>query len=159
MKRRHFLAGLAAGAIAGLSGFGRALAETAERLTLSDAEWRSRLSPERYRILRKEGTERPYSSPLNNEKRAGTYHCAGCGQALFSSTTKYDSGTGWPSFYKALPGSVATKRDYKLLFPRTEYHCARCKGHQGHVFKDGPPPTGLRYCNNGLALTFNPKNA
>ncbi len=159
MKRRHFLVGLAAGAVAGLSGIGRTLAETIERLTLSDAEWRKRLSPERYRILREEGTERPYSSALNNEKRAGTYHCAGCDLALFSSATKYDSGTGWPSFYAALPGRVGTKTDYKLLLPRTEYHCARCGGHQGHVFKDGPPPTGLRYCNNGLALTFKPENA
>lgn len=157
--KRHFLTGLAASAMLGLTGIGRVIAQTVEKLVLSDDAWRKRLAPERYDILRKEGTERPYSSPLNNEKRAGTYHCAGCELALFDASTKYDSGTGWPSFYDIIPGHVGTKTDYKILFPRTEYHCKRCGGHQGHVFKDGPRPTGLRYCNNGLALTFRPKTS
>jgi peptide-methionine (R)-S-oxide reductase len=127
-----------------------------ERIVKSDAEWRRILTAEQYRVLRQAGTERPYSSPLEHEKRAGMYVCAGCGLALFPSRYKYDSGTGWPSFYDVLPGHVETKADYHLIIPRTEYHCARCGGHQGHVFKDGPPPTGLRYCNNGLALRFVP---
>ncbi|MEM9706623.1 MAG: peptide-methionine (R)-S-oxide reductase MsrB [Pseudomonadota bacterium] len=126
---------------------------------LSDAEWRQRLSPDAYAVLRKEGTERPFTSPLNDEKRTGVYSCAGCGLPLFASAMKFDSGTGWPSFFDALPNAVATKTDYKLLIPRTEYHCARCGGHQGHVFNDGPAPTGLRYCNNGVALTFSPETS
>jgi peptide-methionine (R)-S-oxide reductase len=129
-------------------------ADTASRLTVSDAEWRTRLTPAQYDVLRHEGTERPGSSPLNAEKRAGTYRCAGCDLPLFSSTMKYESGTGWPSFFDTLPGAVQTRTDYKLILPRTEYHCARCGGHHGHVFKDGPKPTGLRYCNNGVALRF-----
>jgi peptide-methionine (R)-S-oxide reductase len=124
------------------------------RLTLSDAEWRKRLTPAQYDVLRQEGTERPGSSALNAEKRAGTVHCAGCELPLFSSAMKYESGTGWPSFFDTLPGAVQTRTDYKLIMPRTEYHCARCGGHHGHVFKDGPRPTGLRYCNNGVALRF-----
>lgn len=123
---------------------------------LTDADWRKRLSPASYRILRHEDTERAGTSPLNDEKRKGTFVCLGCELPLFSSATKYDSGTGWPSFWRALPGAVATKTDYKIGIPRTEYHCARCLGHQGHVFDDGPRPTGLRYCNNGLALKFIP---
>lgn len=127
-----------------------------DKWQLSSAEWKERLSPEAYAVLRKEATERPHTSPLNDEKREGVYACAGCGFDLFNSDTKFDSGTGWPSFWDYIPGALGTKTDFKLIIPRTEYHCARCGGHQGHVFKDGPKPTGLRYCNNGVALTFRP---
>ena len=128
-----------------------------EKLDLSEAEWRQRLSPEQYHVLREEGTERPGTSPLLNEKREGTYVCAGCDHPVFDGAMKYDSGTGWPSFYTTLPGAFETKRDFKLIWPRTEYHCATCGGHHGHVFEDGPKPTGLRYCNNGVALKFVPR--
>ena len=125
-------------------------------IRLTDAEWRSRLTPEQFRVLRAHGTERAGSSPLNSEKRDGSFLCAGCGEALFSSDTKYESGSGWPSFYAPRDGAVGTTEDRSLGMRRTEVHCARCGGHLGHVFPDGPRPTGERYCMNGLALRFEP---
>lgn len=125
-------------------------------IKLSDSEWKKRLGPERYAVLRRESTERAGSSPLNKEKRKGIYACAGCGLPLFSSATKYESGTGWPSFWKPLANAIGTKPDNTLFITRTEVHCRRCGGHIGHVFGDGPRPTGLRYCMNGLALRFTP---
>ncbi|MCS6932973.1 MAG: peptide-methionine (R)-S-oxide reductase MsrB [Acetobacteraceae bacterium] len=122
----------------------------------TEAEWRAALSPEAFRVLRRHGTERPGSSPLNAEKRPGLYRCAGCGAALFDAAAKYESGTGWPSFRAALPGAVGTRTDRSFFMVRTEVHCAACGGHLGHVFPDGPPPTGLRYCMNGVALAFEP---
>jgi peptide-methionine (R)-S-oxide reductase len=122
----------------------------------SKAEWQALLAAEAFVVLFEHGTERSGTSPLDREKRKGTFVCAACFQPLFASDTKFDSGTGWPSFFDGLPGALATKRDYKLILPRTEYHCTRCDGHQGHVFRDGPKPTGLRYCNNGVALQFVP---
>lgn len=123
---------------------------------LTDAQWKARLSPAAYAVLRQEDTERPGTSPLNGEKRKGTFACAGCALPLFRSEWKYESGTGWPSFYQVIESNVGRKVDHLLVVPRTEYHCARCLGHQGHVFEDGPKPTGLRYCNNGVALKFLP---
>jgi peptide-methionine (R)-S-oxide reductase len=134
----------------------RAAGESFE-VTLSDEEWRKRLTPARFEILRRAGTEQAWSSPLEYEHRRGIYSCAGCDLALFSSTTKFESGTGWPSFYAPLPNAVRTKSDYSLVELRNEVHCRRCGGHLGHVFDDGPKPTGLRYCMNGLALLFTPK--
>jgi peptide-methionine (R)-S-oxide reductase len=126
-------------------------------VTKSDAEWRAQLTPEQYRIARQEGTERAFTSPLDSEKRPGTFHCVGCGAPLWSMAHKFDSGTGWPSFYQPIAeGAVATKTDWKLLYPRTECHCATCGAHQGHVFPDGPPPTGQRWCINGAVLVFKP---
>ncbi len=127
-----------------------------DKVVKTEAEWRKLLTPAQFSVLRQEGTERPYTSPLNNEKRKGIYACAACDLPLFESRTKFESGTGWPSFYTSIAGAVETKVDRILFVPRTEYHCARCGGHQGHVFDDGPKPTGLRYCNNGVALKFIP---
>ena len=155
MNRRHLLLSVGLAAV-GLAGH-KAAAETFE-VTLSDEEWRKRLSPEAYSVLRKEGTEYPYTSPLEQEHRKGSFACAGCGQVLFSSETKFDSGTGWPSFYQPISETaVGTRLDGALMMTRTEVHCARCGGHLGHVFEDGPPPTGLRYCMNGVAMTFTPE--
>lgn len=158
LSRRRVLAWLGASAalpVISACGSGSAEAKTFP-VHYSEAEWRKRLTPEQYFILRQEGTERPFSSELLKEKRKGTFVCAADGQALFSSETKYDSGTGWPSFYRPLPGAVGTSTDYKLGYPRTEVHCSRCGGHLGHVFNDGPRPTGKRYCINGDALLFKP---
>lgn len=123
-----------------------------------DEEWRKDLDPAAFEVLRHEGTERPFTSPLNDEHREGVFVCAACGQPLFTSEMKYDSGSGWPSFFTNIPDALETSTDYKLLMPRTEYHCSRCGGHHGHVFEDGPLPTGTRFCNNGVSLTFVPKN-
>jgi peptide-methionine (R)-S-oxide reductase len=132
------------------------MAENASKIDKPDAEWQRLLPREAYQVLRHEATERPGTSPLNDEKRAGTYVCAGCGTPLFRSDMKFDSGTGWPSFFTALPGAFETRRDFRMVWPRTEYHCATCGGHHGHVFDDGPTPTGKRFCNNGVALRFEP---
>ena len=161
MKRRNFVAGLA-GLFAAhrVAAADKSLADPKapkiEKLKLSDEEWKKRLPPAAYATLRHEATERPGSSPLNGEHRKGTFVCAGCDLPLFKSETKFESGTGWPSFFDHIPGSLEKKQDFLLIVPRTEYHCARCEGHQGHVFEDGPKPTGLRYCNNGVALKFIP---
>jgi peptide-methionine (R)-S-oxide reductase len=122
----------------------------------SEAEWKAALTPEQFRVLRQHATERPFSSALNNEHRRGAFHCAGCDLPLFASETKFDSGTGWPSFYAPIEGAVRTTSDFSLLMRRTEVHCRRCGGHLGHVFDDGPKPTGLRYCMNGVAMRFEP---
>lgn len=135
----------------------KAFAKEIKKVIKSNKEWKKILTADQYYILRQEGTEHPYTSPLDDEKRQGEYLCAGCKTALFNSKMKYDSGTGWPSFFEHYPNVIATKLDFKLLLPRTEYHCAVCEGHQGHVFNDGPQPTGKRYCNNGASLTFVPK--
>jgi len=158
LSRRRLFGWLAAGAAAPVlaaCGSGKAEAK-GYPITCSDAEWRKRLTPEQYYILRQAGTERPFTSPLLKEKRKGTFVCAADDNPLFSSTTKYESGTGWPSFWKPLPGAIGTSTDYKLGYPRTEVHCAKCGGHLGHVFSDGPRPTGKRYCMNGDAMKFRP---
>ena len=156
-NRRTALVWLGAGiAFPILASCGGAAEAATYKVTYSDAEWKRRLSPAAYQVLRHEDTEPPFSSPLDKEKRQGTFVCAGCNNELYSSDTKFDSGTGWPSFYRPLAGAVGTKTDFKLGYPRTEVHCADCGGHLGHVFKDGPRPTGLRYCMNGLAMKFRP---
>lgn len=183
MDRREWLRGLTALSLAGFTATGGGLkpakgaakvedlqknwrtlladgadvAPSAERLELADAEWKKRLSRPAYDVLRHEGTERAGSSPLDREKRPGVFVCAGCGLPLFTSAMKFDSGTGWPSFFTTISGVFATSVDRKFFIQRTEYHCVRCGGHHGHVFEDGPEPTGLRYCNNGVALRFIPK--
>ena len=181
MKRRHFLSFAAASALASRHAWSQAPKPAAARsidairndwksflptgamvppasppLSLSREEWKARLTAEQFHILREEGTELAGSSKLNGEKRRGVYACAGCRLPLFTSEMKYESGTGWPSFFTTIPGAFKSKTDYKLLYPRTEYHCARCGGHHGHVFDDGPPPTRERWCNNGVALEFLP---
>ena len=163
MNRRYFLLTLGGLAVAPAvfvrvsASSGNPKMSSQKKVVHTEEEWRQLLSDAQFRVLRKEGTERPWSSPLNKEKRPGTYVCAGCEQPLFTAEQKFDSGTGWPSFFDVIDGAIGTKRDFKLILPRTEYHCASCGGHQGHVFKDGPPPTGLRYCNNGVALKFVPE--
>ncbi len=160
-RRKTFLFGTAAAVVAALTRhLHRPLAAQAAarvyEVTHSDAEWRKLLGPARYNILREQGTEPPFSSPLLNEHRKGVFNCAGCALPLYASATKFDSGTGWPSFWKPLPDAVLTSDDGSLGMDRTEVHCRRCGGHLGHVFPDGPPPTGLRYCMDGLALSFTP---
>jgi peptide-methionine (R)-S-oxide reductase len=153
MRRRHFLAGLMGSAFLGT---GPALGF---EVTKSDVEWKTLLSPAAYNVLRHQDTEAPFTSPLNNEHRKGIFACAGCGLDLYSSDTKFDSGTGWPSFYRPLPNAVGTSKDHSLFMERVEVHCRRCGGHLGHVFDDGPKPTGLRYCMNGVAMVFKPATA
>jgi peptide-methionine (R)-S-oxide reductase len=163
LNRRSFhklaLGGVSALALWQFIKMGGAMAadEHIEKITKPDAEWKNELTPEQYEVLRHDGTEPAFTSPLNAEKHAGLFACAGCGLPLFPSKFKFDSGTGWPSFFDVIPGHVETETDYKIGIPRTEYHCVRCGGHQGHLFEDGPAPTGLRYCNNGVALKFIPE--
>lgn len=156
MNRRHFISIVGLGALATAAGFPALAGETITPLNLSDAEWKKRLPPASYDVLRHEGTEHAFTSALLNEHRKGVFACLGCDLPLFNSNTKFDSGTGWPSFFDVMKAHVRTKSDFQLISERTEYHCARCGGHQGHVFNDGPQPTGLRYCNNGVALKFIP---
>jgi peptide-methionine (R)-S-oxide reductase len=167
MQRRHFLQQLLRFAVASLvlpacvrsekgDGAPGQAGQDVDRLNKPLSEWRALLTPGAYAVLFEEATERPFSSPLNDEKRDGIFICAACYLPLFESNAKFESGTGWPSFYQPITGRLGTKTDYKLILPRTEYHCVRCGGHQGHVFNDGPPPTGQRWCNNGVALNFVP---
>lgn len=157
MTRRNFFKLTSIFAVIGFT-TPKAIAETLtspfKKLNKPDSYWKNKLTDFQYYVLRKEGTEKSFSSPLNDEKSKGLFVCAACELPLFKSDYKYDSGTGWPSFYDKIDGHIETKTDFKLFYPRTEYHCAKCGGHQGHVFKDGPKPTGLRYCNNGVALKF-----
>ncbi|OYW14225.1 MAG: peptide-methionine (R)-S-oxide reductase [Rhodospirillales bacterium 12-54-5] len=164
MERRKFmqlaLGGLSFAALSPLLTSSKAFAVAAfDTVIKTNAEWKKLLTPAQYNVLREEGTERPFTSDLLNEHRDGMFACVACDLPLFPAANKYDSGTGWPSFFDKINGHIETKTDYALLYPRTEYHCARCAGHHGHVFNDGPQPTGLRYCNNGVALTFIPKEA
>jgi peptide-methionine (R)-S-oxide reductase len=156
ISRRFFLLGAGAVVVAACTGGTPAEAQGNFPFRLTDEQWRQRLSSAAYNVLRRHGTERPGSSPLDREHRRGTFHCAGCNHPLFASTTKFDSGTGWPSFYQPLPRAVGTREDGSMMMSRTEVHCANCGGHLGHVFNDGPRPTGLRYCMNGVAMTFRP---
>jgi peptide-methionine (R)-S-oxide reductase len=158
MNRRSLLLSGALTGIAAFVGLGR-VAQAAEGdfpFKLTDDEWKAKLGPTAYQVLRHEGTERAFTSPLDSEKREGIFHCAGCDQALFESSKKFDSRTGWPSFWDFIPGAIGTSVDNSLFMTRTEVHCSNCGGHQGHVFEDGPPPTGLRYCINGVSLRFQP---
>jgi len=159
LTRRTALSGLAVIASANFLQFAGARAAEEDHVAYSDAEWRSKLTADQYAVLRKEGTERPFTSPLLHEERKGIFACAGCGLDLFSSSTKFDSGTGWPSFWAPLDNAVNTHEDRSYGMVRTAVTCRRCDGHLGHVFDDGPKPTGLRYCMNGLALTFKPATA
>lgn len=165
MNRRNVLLGSAATAVLFAALASRRLSPGAEsraesfEVTKTDAEWRATLSPAQFAVLRQEGTETPWTSPLLEEHRKGIFHCAGCDLAAYASETKFDSGTGWPSFWQALPNAVGSRTDSSLMMSRTEVHCHRCGGHFGHVFDDGPPPTGKRHCINGLALTFKPATA
>ncbi len=160
MRRREFLGIAGLSLVVPATIWGKTMTtskETIAKLEKSKDEWRELLEKDRYRILFEEGTERSFTSPLNDEKRAGTFICAACYLPLFDASTKFESGTGWPSFYQEIEGHAGTKRDFKMIYPRTEYHCIRCGGHQGHIFNDGPKPTGQRWCNNGLALLFVPQ--